>query len=251
MKHRTKTTPYTLVTLCMIFTGFSAITKAEDHTFATPHPHATHTSKVITFTPDNAFGGVDAQGSYTIKGKTASITYDQTTYEFNHALENPNPDLYTRKRAKRVNQLKRVHLGFFSDHTNSKGMPVTTHLYGSPINDAALNAATTDKKVSQEAAASDFTSDKQQFKPAKKFSGHDLVGFYASDTHQAMIQDTTGKNKKSYRFSNVQEGSSTTNSGKKSVLIGSYNLPPQCSEGTPQVCSNAIRVINLYGELQQ
>ncbi len=254
MKHITKKITVKALTILMTITGFSTILQADPNPFRANHHNQKHVSNSIIFTPDNAFGGVDAQGSYKKRGKIAKIAYDNTTYEFNKVVEDPNPVLHK-------NKLNLVTLGFFSDHTNSKNMPVTTYVFGSPTNDAAKTAAQAITKAPQaqkptesdDAVIKSPLIDLQQFKPTKQFAGHDLVGSYDNNTHEAMINDPTGKNNKSYAFSNVQEGlpASQASSSEQPMLIGSYTKAPQCSNGTPQVCSNAIRVVKLYGNLQQ
>ncbi len=256
MNHTTKKITLSSLTILMAFISFSSTLQADSNPFRANHHNQKNKSGIIQFTPDNAFGGIDATGSYKKRGKTASIAYDQTTYEFNKIIEDPNPKLTK-------DTLHRVVLGFFSDHTNSKDMPVTSYIFGSPINDAAKKATQTAQLVQLEKSDNDSDNDNdtnnkslanlQRFKPAKQFAGHDLIGAYDNSTHEAMINDPSGKNNKRYAFINVQEGMSVsqTSSIEKPILIGSYTNPPKCSKGTPQVCSNAIRVVSLYGNLQQ
>jgi hypothetical protein len=238
----------------------STIIQPDSNPFKAHHHKQKNKSGFINFTPDDAFGGIDAKGKYKKKGKTATILYDQTVYLFNKIVEDPNPRLHK-------NKLNLVTLGFFSDHTNSANMPVTTYVFGSPINDAAkkiaqaipqnLKSIQQEQSENEDSIENDKAIDSLQFKPSKEFAGHDLVGTYLNNTHEATINDPSGKNKKSYVFENVQEGlpiSLTSNNVRplqKPILIGSYSSTPQCSNGTPQICSNAIMHTDLYGNLKQ
>jgi len=86
--------------------------------------------------------------------------------------------------------------------------------------------------------------------------GKKLVGSYLSSNHIATIQDPAGINTQVYIFENVVEGlpismrSDTVRPINQPVLIGSYTSTPQCSKGIPQICSNAIRVTQLYGNIK-
>lgn len=210
--------------------------------------------KVTKFTPDNAFGGIDAQGNYKKKDKTATIMYDTTKYTFNTIDEDPNPIL-------NPNKLDLVHLGFFTDRTNRADMPVITHIFGNPTNKNAqkvaetIHAQTKEQEVPIEEA--NVVDDSIIiFQPAKDFSGYDLIGNYSVITHEATINDPSKQNKKSYAFEHVQEGlpisltSDNVRPLKKPMLIGSYLSAPQCSNGTPKVCSHVRKVTELYGYLK-
>lgn len=250
------------LTIVVAMLSFSMMIQSDPNPFRANHHNQKSKSNITLFTPDNSFGGVDAQGKYKKRGKTATIVYDQATYSFNKIVENPNPILHK-------NKLDLVTLGFFSDHTNSKEMPVTTYIFGSPTNDVTRKVIQTLKKAPESTQEDQSDSDNEygienaktidslSFKPSKQFAGHDLVGTYVINTHEATINDPSGKNKKSYVFENVQEGlpiSLTSNNVRplqKPILIGTCSSIPQCSNGTPQVCSNAIKHTNLYGNLKQ
>ncbi|MDP3788165.1 MAG: hypothetical protein Q8Q60_02465, partial [Candidatus Chromulinivorax sp.] len=202
MNHTTKKVTLNTLAILLAIASFSTMLQAYSNNTNK------NKSSMTKFTPDNVFGGVDAQGIYRKQGKkakTATIIYDATIYEFNKVIEDPNPKLSK-------NKLNRVVLGFFSDHTNSKGMPVTTYIFGLPINDEAKKAAQMVQLIQPEKSENNNDTnneslvDLQRFKPSTEFTGHDLIGMYDNSTHEAMINDPTGTNNKRYAFRNVQEG---------------------------------------------
>ncbi len=247
-----KTMINTLTILVAIF-SFTTTTKAyNDSAFK---PSKKKSSKEISFIPHKAFGGTQAQGLYTKKGRTASISDGNTIYSFHMITEDANPWLKT-------NKLNLVKIGSFSHKTNRFNMPAITYLFGAP-KDQATQKAVENSKVTHTILQNEELLDENQatyspitFKPSKQFSGKKLVGSYLSSNHIATIQDPAGINTQVYIFENVVEGlpismrSDTVRPINQPVLIGSYTSTPQCSKGIPQICSNAIRVTQLYGNIK-
>lgn len=233
--------------------SFSLIIQSENDPFKQPTKRS---AKVISFTPDEAFGGQQAQGKYKKRGKTVTITNGNETYLFNTITEDLNPTLHP-------NKLNLVTIGYFSNKNTRADMPVTTYLFGLPSNDSAKiavqNIANGPELINDQFdSVESFYQDPAplSFKPAKQFNGRGLIGNYFSITNTATIYDPSGKNNQKYTFEKVQEKHVTPLSSKinkltdESILIGSYISNSQCSKGTPKICSHAVKVINLYGTLQ-
>jgi hypothetical protein len=242
----------TTLTLMATFFSYTLMLQAEDNAFK---PNKKYSSKQIAFTPHTAFGGTQAQGVYTKKGRTASISDGNTIYSFNMITEDANPWL-------KNNKLNLVKIGSFSHKNNRFDMPAITYLFGGAKDDATQRAVENSKithAILQQEQVSDgdqATYSPIKFKPSKQFSGKKLVGSYLSSNHVATIQDPAGINTQVYIFENVVEGlpismtSETVRPINQPVLIGSYTSTPQCSKGIPQICSNAIRVTELYGNIK-
>ena len=250
-----KKTIITTLTLMTTLFSYTLMLQAEDNAFK---PHKKNSSKKMAFTPHAAFGGTQAQGTYTKKGRTASISDGNTIYSFNIIKEDANPWLKT-------NKLNLVEIGSFSDKNNRFDMPAITYLFGAATDEATQNAVENSKKtpITDALLLNKQASDEDQatyspikFKPSKEFSGKKLIGSYLSSNHAATIQDPAGINTQVYIFENVVEGlpismrSDTVRPMYKPVLIGSYTSTPQCSKGIPQICSNAIRETELYGNIK-
>ena len=118
---------FTIKTLAIFLTIFTFTPMVQSE--SDPFKLKPKSSKIIQFTPDDAFGGVQAQGKYKKRGKTATIINGQKSYSFDSITENLNPSLTH-------NKLNLVTIGFFSNKTNRSNMPVTTYIFGLPANDA-------------------------------------------------------------------------------------------------------------------
>lgn len=203
-------------------------------------------TKIIPFTPTLSFGGSQAQGEYTVKGQTATITNIDTTYSFTDVTQSLNAKIpHNKKNTSKV----LVEIGSLSG-TNQFGMPVTKYLFGLPRD---LPSTELEKKSTDFAQAlpTEFDtkpiamSSQTEFQPSPEFTGDGLIGMYDNNTKSATIHDPSGKNQQIYSFEHVQPSGEKCLKGL--IFIGSYGSAPRCSKGTPKVCSHVIERINLYG----
>lgn len=245
------------LTIFVAMLSFSAIIQSDTELFKTHHHTRKGSSKIITFTPDDAFGDIAAQGKFKKRSKTAIINHGGTIYLFNKITEDPNPILPD-------NKLDLVRIGFFSNKTNRADMPVTSYLFGLPNNDAAKKA-TQAKKLTpeplQEAIVdeNDFIINSPiAFKPEDKFNSNgSMIGEYFNKTQTASIYDPSNENEIRYTFEHVQEElpislrSNNVRSMKQPMLIGSYISDEQCSKGTPKICPEIMVPTQLYGTLKE
>ncbi len=238
----------------MVILSLTTIIQAKNSSFKKNHKHKEN----ISFIPMDAFGGNHAQGEYTRKGKTAIIYNDDAIYSFNKIKTDKNPSL-------KKNKLDLIKIGSFSHKTNRFGMPSVTYLFGAGTNEETQNVIDLSNKtkllLQNEKVLDD--SDYQTsysaitFQPSQEFSGEKLVGNYLSSSHMATIQDPSGINNQIYIFENIVEGlppsmtSDTVRPMYQPILIGSYASTPHCSNGIPKICSNAIKITQLYGNLKQ
>ena len=247
-----KKTTITTLTILLTMLNFSVIANT-DHAFKPSKKRLSNAG--IQFIPDAAFGDFQAQGIYKKRNKTAQITDNDTIYSFNIIVENPNPWLKT-------NKFNLVKIGYFSDKTNRFGMPATNYLFGAATDELTRNVVEI-SKTTQNLLPNELSTDEDQatyspvtFKPSKQFIGEKLIGSYLSNSHIATIQDPSRINDQVYIFENVVEGlpiSMTSDLVRpiyQPILIGSYSSTPQCSAGIPKICSNAIKITELYGNLK-
>jgi len=199
---------------------------------------ADYTAKTISFKPDDAFGGINAQGLYNKKEQKAIIKYGDTIYSFIKIIANPNPTLPDIKNIAPETKL----IGTFNNKFNHVNMPVTTYLFG-VLTDMQNPKSYKAQESRERLGSNPATYAPIVFHPAEQFYSDGLVGNYFSSTHVATIHDPTGKNKTSFSFESVQEGG--IKKPDEFELIGSFDSKPNCSES---ICSHVIRVVNLYGK---
>lgn len=204
-------------------------------------------SKNINFKPNIKFGGIHAQGKYTRKSQTATITHNDTNYSFKNIKRTLNP---VKPRKKKFAQLTAI--GSYSIYKSGPEMPVTYYLFGTQIRKPSNNKMTQKitlqtlqqlQKDQSQMGQNPTTYAPIRFQPAQQFHGDNLIGNYFNSTNVVTIHDPSGKNSQSYTFKNVQQGGIITPEGL--VLIGSYTSSPHCNGN---ICSHAFMNINLYGE---
>jgi len=200
---------------------------------------------MIDFIPEQAFGGNQATGIYNPKKKQIAMIKDKNQiYQFIKITQQRTNSSMPDKKNIDPNL---ILIGSFSTKTNHAGMPVTMYLFGvnqnklqqiPKVDPASLNPT---PMVGTDPA----TYAPKMFLPAKQFTGDGLVGNYFASSHVATIHDPSGNNLQSYTFKNVQEGGIQAPDGL--VLVGSYTAKRACNGN---ICSHAIALINLYGNLQ-
>lgn len=196
--------------------------------------------KIIPFTPDEAFGGDQAQGKYIIKNQTATIIHNDKVYSFTNIIKRPtNPYLPTEKNLDE----NLVLIGLFSNSTNRSEMPVITYLFGIQTKTENNTEQLSEKQIQNRIGSNPSTYAPIKFQPGEEFSGDGLIGNYFKNNHIATIHDPSGKSDQSYSFEKVEESELLIPEGL--ILIGSYLKSPYCP--AEMMCATVMTTVNLYG----
>jgi hypothetical protein len=223
------------------YQSYSDVYKPANQIFTPDKKSKKKPVKMINFTPELAFGGDQATGTYNPKKQLAMIHDTNQIYKFIKITQQRTNATMPDKKNLDPNL---TLIGSFSTKTNHAGMPVTMYLFGVSENKLTPNPLNPEIKNNLP-GSNPATYAPRVFLPAHQFASDGLVGNYFASSHVATIHDPSGSNQQSYTFENVQEGGITAPDGL--VLLGSYTSRPACSGN---ICSHAIALVNLYGTLQ-